>query len=554
MKKLLLSILSLVAMAGFARAEVTLNVNDATDFKGTLIEETLKADGTPQEGKHYQPIESFTLGNFTFSFSTTSENESQIPAYYWATSTSKTQQQTIRIYNGSSMTIAAPEGTTITRIDMKGSNGGKNLAVTASTGAFVLDGNSGVWTGSANSLTLSVNATWRISQFTFYTDGDDTPEPPVAPVTPDPTPSEKSGYKYNLASSIESGKIYALFADGKAANALNATYNYGYLQTTAVEEEDGVFVADSINGFTFTAVDGGYTIQDVYGRYLYQTGTYDSFNVSTEAVEGSVWTVNVAADGTATITNVAMQKTVYYNPSYNTFSSLAEPAEGTVVPTIYLRGEKVEVTTPDTPVTPPAAEGVTFAATSEIVSGQQYILVIGEQYGAPISETSSYGRLSLTDATFADGKTTAPEAAAITITEVAGKGYTLVDSYGRYLAMDATHTTSFQLYTEENEGCYWTAEMVDGKVKFTNALNTTCIICQSGTYTNIAPAENPDTFQLPALYVKESTGSVSAVKFDATSGEAIYYNLQGIRVNADALTPGIYVRRQGNKSVKVMIR
>ncbi|MDE6464572.1 MAG: hypothetical protein K2L16_08085, partial [Muribaculaceae bacterium] len=33
-----------------------------------------------------------------------------------------------------------------------------------------------------------------------------------------------------------------------------------------------------------------------------------------------------------------------------------------------------------------------------------------------------------------------------------------------------------------------------------------------------------------------------------------YYSLQGIRVAADKLTPGIYIRRQGNKVTKVLVR
>lgn len=33
-----------------------------------------------------------------------------------------------------------------------------------------------------------------------------------------------------------------------------------------------------------------------------------------------------------------------------------------------------------------------------------------------------------------------------------------------------------------------------------------------------------------------------------------YFNLQGVRVAADNLTPGIYVRRQGNKAVKVLVK
>lgn len=37
-------------------------------------------------------------------------------------------------------------------------------------------------------------------------------------------------------------------------------------------------------------------------------------------------------------------------------------------------------------------------------------------------------------------------------------------------------------------------------------------------------------------------------------GEAVYYDLRGVRVNADSLAPGIYIKRQGAKSTKVVVR
>ena len=36
--------------------------------------------------------------------------------------------------------------------------------------------------------------------------------------------------------------------------------------------------------------------------------------------------------------------------------------------------------------------------------------------------------------------------------------------------------------------------------------------------------------------------------------EPEYYNLQGIKVPADRLTPGIYIRRQGTKITKILIQ
>lgn len=83
------------------------------------------------------------------------------------------------------------------------------------------------------------------------------------------------------------------------AYPLGETKTYGYLSTGSVTGTvDEIEVDKSYNDeFTFTAVDGGYTIQDSYGRYLYQSGTYNSFNLS-DTNEGYVWTVEPQTDGT----------------------------------------------------------------------------------------------------------------------------------------------------------------------------------------------------------------------------------------------------------------
>ena len=42
--------------------------------------------------------------------------------------------------------------------------------------------------------------------------------------------------------------------------------------------------------------------------------------------------------------------------------------------------------------------------------------------------------------------------------------------------------------------------------------------------------------------------------FDANDAPAEYFNLQGIRVAADQLTPGFYIERRGNSARKIMVR
>lgn len=63
----------------------------------------------------------------------------------------------------------------------------------------------------------------------------------------------------------------------------------------------------------------------------------------------------------------------------------------------------------------------------------------------------------------------------------------------------------------------------------------------------------------PALATDIIKGKSSAVEDlydEAVDAEApvLYYNLQGIQVAADNLTPGVYVRVQGKKATKVVIK
>lgn len=54
-------------------------------------------------------------------------------------------------------------------------------------------------------------------------------------------------------------------------------------------------------------------------------------------------------------------------------------------------------------------------------------------------------------------------------------------------------------------------------------------------------------------FIGEKKGaSIEAVAADGAT-EAVYFNLQGIRVNGD-LAPGIYIRRQGNAAAKVLVK
>ena len=144
---------------------------------------------------------------------------------------------------------------------------------------------------------------------------------------------------YMETTAVESGKTYALAANVEGTNymasTLSATYNYGYLPVNEAGTAALVGATDLLNGFTLTETNGGYTIQDAYGRYLYMKDNFDSFNVSADRQEGDVWTVEPQADGTVKITNVLKSKYIQYRASHNSYGAYAD--EQGIKPSLYVK-------------------------------------------------------------------------------------------------------------------------------------------------------------------------------------------------------------------------
>lgn len=146
---------------------------------------------------------------------------------------------------------------------------------------------------------------------------------------------------YMETTAAESGKTYALAANVEGtnfmANTLSATYNYGYLPANEAGTAALLGATDLLNGFTLTETEGGYTIQDAYGRYLYMDETHTSFNVSADRQDGDVWTVEPQADGTVKITNVLTGKYIQYSASHNSYGAYAD-VQG-VMPSLFVKND-----------------------------------------------------------------------------------------------------------------------------------------------------------------------------------------------------------------------
>lgn len=145
----------------------------------------------------------------------------------------------------------------------------------------------------------------------------------------DTTPVTTS--QFRKVTAVTSGKQYLLVAEGKAA--VLSTANYGYLKVTDITDNNGVIELSADNAFTITAVTGGYNITMSDGRYLYQTGNYNSFNFSATSTTGDVWTIEAQTDGTFKITNVEMNKYIQYSSNFTSYGSYPD-AQGTLPATL----------------------------------------------------------------------------------------------------------------------------------------------------------------------------------------------------------------------------
>lgn len=212
-------------------------------------------------------------------------------------------------------------------------------------------------------------------------EGGATPNP-----DPDPQPTGKRQYK--KATSVESGKPYLIVAESKAAKPVPAKDKYGWLYVVDVEDVNGIIeMDDATYDFVFTSADGGYTIMQSDGRYLYQKGTYNNFNVDAAPTEGQFWTVTANSDGTFKILNTNVNKWMQYSISHTSYGSYAD--EQGMMPTLYVLDEGgstpvVEEKTATFDATKDLGnvdagegsitkEGVTMSCTSGILgNGQQY--------------------------------------------------------------------------------------------------------------------------------------------------------------------------------------
>ena len=180
---------------------------------------------------------------------------------------------------------------------------------------------------------------------------------------------------------------YVILSGNLTMSALPQDKGYGYPTANEVTVADGKvsnhFKADVV---TIKKVGDSYTIQDMYGRYFYLKGTYNSFNVSDAIPEegGHLFTIGKEGDG-YTIVNDAMSKTLAYSSSYTSWGCYPELGEDhgyilTILPATApetdpeVPTEPTDPSEPSTPTTPPSPPSVGMITNP--VAGKPYKLAL----------------------------------------------------------------------------------------------------------------------------------------------------------------------------------
>ncbi len=157
------------------------------------------------------------------------------------------------------------------------------------------------------------------------------------------------------------------------------------------------------------------------------------------------------------------------------------------------------------------------------------------------SDLAEYGMNSCNSgiALSADGKTFAVgEAGAIAVYDLAWEGKTPVFTFRNRFSIPSTDQASDMKFDYAGNLHYFVRN---------NHLRSCAIAAEQGKAVT-TPAKS--------LYIlKGSSDAVENITVDNdTDAPVIYYNLNGVRVADDNLTPGVYVRVQGSKATKVVVK
>ena len=136
---------------------------------------------------------------------------------------------------------------------------------------------------------------------------------------------DKEGGRYVIAAKGKDGKYYPF---GKLDKD---SYSFGYMNPAPIAVgENNVISTEDGSGWVITIAKSanGYTMLNPLEKYIYQQGTYNSFNVSSKLPdEGAEWAFKSNGDGTFAVSNVEKGKTIKLTYTNSKFSFGSYPAD-----------------------------------------------------------------------------------------------------------------------------------------------------------------------------------------------------------------------------------
>lgn len=218
-----------------------------------------------------------------------------------------------------------------------------------------------------------------------------------------------------------------------AATSLEESKTYGYLPFAAVMVNENQIASNTTNdayAFTLEASDtpGQYYLKDTYGRYMYNSGSYNSFNVasSKDTDNTYLWTISMESDGTVSLKNVASGKWMQRDASYGTFG-IYDTEKGARPYAFKLNDGSLVPPTPK-PILAVSSENVAFAAageskevtyTAENLGSNQVFAAVSGENASQFSATVGNGTVTVTAA---ENTETTAKTATLTLYIAASEG------------------------------------------------------------------------------------------------------------------------------------
>lgn len=308
-----------------------------------------------------------------------------------------------------------------------------------------------------------------------------------------------------------------------AATSLEESKTYGYLPFAAVMVNENQIASNTTNdayAFTLEASDtpGQYYLKDTYGRYMYNSGSYNSFNVasSKDTDNTYLWTISMESDGTVSLKNVASGKWMQRDASYGTFG-IYDTEKGARPYAFKLNDGSLVPPTPK-PILAVSSENVAFAAageskevtyTAENLGSNQVFAAVSGENASQFSATVGNGTVTVTAA---ENTETTAKTATLTLYIAASEG-------GEHLA-EATVALTQAGVPNENE-------ITISKNSGLQASTIPTAMDDNISYVNSAANNYSDPIRIyknNTFTITASQGSITTVIFDCNEDKSDYAN------------------------------